>query len=307
MSKIKGLIAAAHTPMDAEGALNHHLIKPYASFLKANMVNGVFLCGTTGESASLTMDERMKVADTWTGLALDDFHVIVHVGHNSFKESKKLAKHASESGADAISAIAPGFFKPATIKDLISYCSEIASEAPELPFYFYHIPMMSGVRFQMIEFIENLGESIPSFAGIKFTHEDIMDYGLCLGYKEKKYDMLFGRDEMLLSALCLGAEGAVGSTYNFMAPLYCNIIEAYQRGDLKQAAFLQHKAMQFIRVLIHYGGGIVAGKAIMKLVGMDCGPVRLPLKSVDDTMDIYHDLKRLGFFEYCVKTEATGP
>ncbi|MCG8318996.1 MAG: dihydrodipicolinate synthase family protein [Cytophagales bacterium] len=299
MSKIKGLIAAAYTPMDAKGELNLKVVKSYAAFLQANGVKGTFVCGTTGESTSLTVGERMKVTEAWTCLGLTDFRVIVQVGHNSLKESKRLAKHAQEAGADAISVIAPSFFKPAEVVDLIGYCADIASEAPVVPFYFYHIPAMTGVNFGMVDFLEQVKGRIPNFAGIKFTHENLMDFGLCLGYKEKRYDMLFGRDEILLGALCLGAKGAVGSTYNFMAPLFNQIIDAFKNGNTEQAGFLQRQVMEFVRVLIRHGGGVVGGKAIMKLVGVDCGPVRLPLKSVKDTTRLYHDLMQSGFFNYC--------
>ena len=290
--------------MDSNGELKLEIIEAYADFLIANNVAGVFVGGTTGEGASLTVEERMKVTETWTSLVPNDFLVLAHVGHNSVKQSKQLAKHAQEAGADAISAIAPDFYKPAEVVDLISYCAEVASEAPDKPFYFYHIPSMTGVNFEMLDFIENMGDRIPNFAGIKFTHENLMDYGLCLGYREKRYDMLFGRDEMLLSALTLGAEGAVGSTYNMIAPLFSEIIEAFNARDIEKASFLQRKVMEFVRVLIRYGGGVVGGKAIMKLVGMDCGPVRLPLMSVKDTTRLYNDLKQIGFFDYCAKMET---
>ena len=301
MQKIKGIIAAAYTPMDDGAELKLDVIQAYADFLKTNGVAGVFLCGTTGESASLSVAERMKVTEAWAALSPDNFSIIVQVGHNSLKESKLLAKHAREAGADAISVIAPSFFKPTKITDLIAYCSEIALEASDKPFYFYHIPSMTGVNFDMLGFMENVGDKIPNFTGIKFTHENLMDYGLCVGYKERKYDMLFGRDEILLSALSLGAQGAVGSTYNLIAPLYNKIIESFKAGEMNQAQLFQIKAMEFVRVLIRYGGGVVAGKAIMKLIGMDCGPARLPLGSVNDTSGLQEDLKQLGFFGYCSK------
>lgn len=306
MQKIKGIVAAAYTPMDDDAELKLEVIQAYADFLKTNRVAGVFLCGTTGESASLSVAERMKVTEAWTALSLDNFPIIVQVGHDSLKESKKLAKHAREAGADAISVIAPCFFKPAKVIDLIVHCREIALEAPDKPFYFYHMPSITGVNFDMVGFMENIGDRIPNFAGIKFTHENLMDYGLCLGYSEKKYDMLFGRDEILLSALSLGAQGAVGSTYNLIAPLYNKIIEAFKAGEMNQARLFQLQAMEFVRVLIRYGGGVVGGKAIMNLIGIDCGPVRLPLRSVKNTTRLYKDLNELDFFEYCSKVDRVG-
>ena len=118
--------------------------------------------------------------------------------------------------------------------------------------------------------------------GIKYTHEDFMDYQSCLNFADGKYDMLWGRDENMLPALSLGAKAAVGSTFNYAAPLYYELIEAFQRGDLKRAAQCQQTSIDMIRLLGKYGG-IATGKAYMKLIGLDCGAFRLPVRNMSDT------------------------
>ncbi len=301
MKKIKGLIAATYTPMLADGTLNLNLIKAYSDYLKVNGVYGAFICGTTGEGSSLTVQERMVVAETWMDRSANDFPIIVHVGHNSLEESRRLAEHAQKIGAYGISALSPNFFKLNQIDDLVAYCAQIAEKAPELPFYYYHIPVMTGASFNMLDFLQSMGNSIPNFAGIKFTHEDLMDYGLCQNYRDGKYDILFGRDEILLSALAIGAQGAVGSTYNYMAGLFNQIIGSFNSGKLDDAKQTQLEVMEYIKILIHHGGGVVAGKAIMKLVGLDCGPVRLPLKPVENVGSLKNDLESAGFFKHCSK------
>ncbi|HAI14509.1 MAG TPA: dihydrodipicolinate synthetase [Phycisphaerales bacterium] len=276
-----GLIAAPFTAMDS----NHHVqlgrIAQQAQSLVDAGVRGAFICGTTGEGSSLSCDERMAIAKCWCQCKPAGLSVIVHVGHTSLREAQTLAEHAQQIGADAIAGIAPYFFKPATVTSLGNWCRELASAAPLLPFYYYHMPAMTGVKLCMEQFIVEQANRIPTFAGIKFTHEDLYDFGRCVDAAEGRYKMLFGRDEILLSALPLQPSGAVGSTYNFAAPLYLNMIHAYEQGDIQHAQKLQRKVREMIKLLHRYDG-LVGGKAIMKIMGMDCGPVRLPLEPLSD-------------------------
>jgi N-acetylneuraminate lyase len=137
---------------------------------------------------------------------------------------------------------------------------------------------------------------------VKFTHENLMDFGRASEVSSGKYTLLFGRDEILLSGLALGARGAVGSTYNFAAPLFLRIIEAFDRGDMIAARRDQSRAMDFIEILNRHGG-LAAGKSVMKLVGVDCGPVRLPLRAVSaaEEKSLREGLERVGFFDYSCK------
>ena len=296
MKKIKGLIAATFTPMLADGSLNLPMVKHYADKLKADGIAGVFVCGTTGEGTSLTVKERMQIAESWVAQAADDFRVIVQVGHNCLQDSQQLASHAQEVGAYAISAFAPCFFKPRTVNDLVAWCANIANKAPELPFYYYHIPSMTGVHFSILDFLKALRDDIPNFEGIKYTHNDLMDYGLCQKFDGGKYNILFGVDEILPSALAQGADGAVGSTYNYMGPLFNQVFHLFDQGELGKARDIHSKIMKIVEVLLNNGGGVVVGKLIMKLIGLDLGPVRLPLPSLENANLIKSELDSLDFF-----------
>jgi len=299
---IEGLVAAPHTPMHGDGAVKLETIDTQAEVLAGAGVRGAFVCGTTGEGLSLTVDERMRVAERWQAACRGRLLVIVHVAHTCIADCKALAAHAQKIGADAIGAMGPCFFRPDCVDDLVAYCSEVAAAAPELPFYYYHIPKMSGVHLPMAEFLAGAAEGIPTLGGMKYTHDDLYDFGRCLQVAGGRCDMLFGRDEMLLGALAIGARGAVGSTYNYAAPLYLGLIEAYKAGDTAAARAAQARARDFVAVFRKFGG-VRAGKAIMKMIGIDCGPVRLPLRSLDDEerRALRGELERIGFFEYCLK------
>lgn len=298
--KITGLVAAPFTALHADGSLHLDKVETQAESLYLNGVKGAFVCGTTGESLSLTVPERMALAERWKAVAPDGFAVIVHVGHTCLEDAKALAAHAQKIGAQAIGAMAPCFFKPASVDDLVAWCAEVAAAAPALPFYYYHIPSMTGVSIPAADVLERGAERIPTLVGAKFTYENLMDYHRCLRLRDGRFDMLFGRDEILLSALVLGAKGAVGTTYNFAAPLFLRVIEAFQKGDLAAAQAEQLRAVEMIQTLLRHGG-LPAFKAVMKMIRVDCGPVRPPLRdlTLEERHHLHQDLERIGFFDYC--------
>lgn len=299
--KIEGLIAAPFTPFTSENELNLSLIENYYRLLKRNDVKGAFICGSTGEGVSLTFSEKVETLKAWTRWTKNDpdFNLMMFLGGTNIRECCDLAEIAQNEGADAISFTAPFYFKPADIAQLTECCKQVAAAAPETPFYYYHIPVLTGVNFPMIELLKRVDNEIPTFNGIKYTHEDFMDFLSCLNFRERKYDMLWGRDENMLSALILGTRGAVGSTYNYAAPLYHELINAFKAGDMTQAIERQQQAIDMIQLLGKYGG-IATGKAYMKLIGLDCGIFRLPVKNMSsEQFDAFQqDVNALSFHQF---------
>lgn len=295
-TRLNGLIAAPFTALNADGSLNLPMIERQARALVANGVSGAFICGTTGEGMSLSIDERLQVAEKWMATAPRQLRVIVHVGHHTVAESRTLAAHAEQIKAHAFATIAPTFFRATNLEQLVDFCAQVASGAPSLPFYYYHMPAMSGADLPMFDFLKIASQRIPNLAGIKFTHENLMDYSRCLNFEGGRFNILFGRDEILLAALALGAPGAVGSTYNYMAPVYHRVIEAFNAGDFETARNFQTLAINIIAVM-NRRGGLAAGKAMMKLIGYDCGPVRAPLQnpSPEALESLTRELKAVGF------------
>lgn len=272
---MKGLIAATYAPMHDDSSINLSVIPNYGQFLKNNKVKGAFVNGSTGDFVSLTTKERKEIITEWSKNKPNDFFLVNHVGHNSLKEAKDLATHSSDK-VDAIAALAPYYFRLSSLKSLLEYCKEIAGCAQDLPFYYYHIPVLTGANFLMHEFLELASKEIPNFAGIKFTNNNLIDYKYCKDFNKGVYNILFGFDEILLASLPLGAEGWVGSTYNHLAPLYLSIIEAFRNNDHKLAAALQEKSMKFVDIINAKGGFNGAAKSFMKVLGVDCGPSRFP-------------------------------
>lgn len=304
MDKITGLIDAPFTPFYENGEVNYGPIGKYASMLKKNGLKGVFINGSSGEGYMLTEDERMKLAEAWMAAAPEGFKVIVHVGSCCVKSSKMLAEHAEKIGAWGIGAMAPPFPKIGRIEELVKYIEEIAVGAPRLPFYYYHIPAFNGAYLPMVELLEAVDGRVPNFAGIKYTYESIYEYNQCRLYKNGKYDMLHGQDETILPSLAMGgARGGIGGTTNYNGRELVGIIEAWQAGDIETAREKQNFAQDVINVICHYRGNIVAGKRIMKFIGLDLGKNRTPFRNMtqDEEDAMKRELEAIHFFERCNK------
>lgn len=304
MEKIKGLINAPFTPFYENGEVNYEPIADYARLLTDNGLKGVFINGSSGEGYMLTEGERIKLAEKWMEVAPEGFKVIVHVGSTCVKMSNRLAAHAQEIGAWGIGAMASPFPKAGRVEELVKYCEEIACGAPRLPFYFYHIPALSGVFLPMLPFLEAADGRIPNLAGIKYTFESLYEYNQCRLYKNGKYDMLHGQDETILPCLAMGgAQGGIGGTTNYNGRVLTGILEAWENGDLEKARELQNFAQEVINVICHYRGNIVGGKRIMKLIGLDLGKNRTPFQNMTDAEEkaMQKELEAIRFFERCNK------
>lgn len=294
------LIAAPFTPMNQDGSLNLDLIPSYYTMLKANAVSGAFICGSTGEGASLSFSEKRRVIEAWALCTRNDtnFKTIALVGGTSVEECRELATHSASCGINAVAFTSPFYLKPANASVLATCCATVAAATPDTPFYYYHIPVLTGVNIPMYDLLQQVDGYIPNFAGIKYTHEDMMDYLSCLHFKNGKYEVLWGRDECILAALSLGASASVGSTFNYAAPLYHRLANCFENGDWEEARALQIKSIEIVRVLGKYGG-IATGKLFMKAIGLDCGQFRLPAQNIPAEMEplFCSDLDRIQFIQ----------
>jgi N-acetylneuraminate lyase len=302
MEKISGLIDAPFTPFHENGDVNLEIIETYAAFLQKNGMKGVFINGSSGEGYMLTTDERKSLAEKWVSVAPEGFKVIVHVGSCCLRDSVELARHAQAIGAWGIGSMAPPFPKIGRIEELVKYCEQIAAAAPQLPFYYYHIPAFNGAFLPMVELLKAVDGRIENFAGIKYTFESLYEYNQCRLYKNGKYDMLHGQDETILPSLAQGgARGGIGGTTNYNGRELVAIIEAWNKGDIEAARKHQEFAQEVINVICRYRGNIVGGKRIMKLIGLDLGTNRVPFQNMTDEEEqkMKAELETINFFERC--------
>ncbi len=299
-ASITGLIAATHSPFHVDGSLNLAVVEKQAAHLLANGVKTAFICGTTGESESLTFDERRALARRWTEVSRGtDLEVVVHVGSNCLADARAFTSQAQQLGALAIAAFAPSYFKPRNVSLLVDSCANIAAAAPELPFFYYDIPSMTGVTLSVPEFLAQGRDRIPNLAGVKFTNSDMMSFQQCQRVDGGAFNILWGTDENLLAGCALGAKGAVGSTYNFAAPIYHRLLKAFAANDLVRAREEQFRSVQLVATLAPRGY-MAAAKCVMKMLGVDVGPARLPNGNLSaaEQSALRTDLEKLGFFDW---------
>lgn len=302
---LAGLIAAPFTPMQKDGSLHLEAIEPYAGYLiRHQCVTGVFLCGTTGEFASLTTRERKTIVEEWIKAAKGKLKIIVHVGGTSQLQSVELARHACAAGADAIASIAPYFFKPASVSDLIGFFEPVAA-ASRLPFYYYNMPSLSGVSLPVHLFLSEGRKRIPNLAGVKFTHNNLMEMQQCIHADNGAFEVLHGFDEIFITGWTIGAKAAVGSTYNYVPAIYDGIMNALAKGDLETARALQWRSVEILEVAIKHGGGLRGGKMLMTLAGVDCGPCRYPIApyTEEEYAEIAKELRLTAFYDYLTQEQ----
>ncbi|NEE01569.1 dihydrodipicolinate synthase family protein [Phytoactinopolyspora halotolerans] len=293
------LLTAVFTPFDDDGRLALDRVEAQAKALAEWDCPAVFVAGTAGEGASLSVAERKDLVERWCEVAGGQLDVIVHVGHTSLAEARRLAAHAQASGARAIASVAPYFHRPGDVEALVSFCADIADAAPTLPFTYYHIPGATGVHLRASDVLVAARDRIPTFAGIKYAHSDLTDLQRCLELADSRHEVFVGAAKLLLASIGIGARAAIGSVYNFAAPLYRRMLDHIEKGERREAQRCQYLAQQAIDIVAGYGGELPGFKAATKLTGLDCGPCRSPLRSPDEHgLELMRaDLERVGFLE----------
>ncbi|RMF43406.1 MAG: N-acetylneuraminate lyase [Planctomycetota bacterium] len=294
-----GLLAAAVTPMAETGDVRLEAIAPLVEFLIEAGIDGLYVCGSTGEGMSLTTAERQAVAAEFVAASAGRIPVLVQVGHNSLREAAELARHAQRIGAAGISATCPSYFKVDSIDGLLACMQEIASAAPQTPFYYYHIPALTGNRLSMPEFMERAPAALPNFAGLKFTTQELHEFERCRRIAARHQQQVYwGVDEMLLGAVAMGANAAIGSTYNIAAPLYLRMLRSAADNDWSQAARCQSLAIDMIALLMEYPFH-AALKATLEMQGIEAGPPRRPLDTISTAQktQLQQRMRALGILD----------
>ncbi len=300
------ILPAVFTPMFDDGSINYERISSLYRRCVDSGFSGIFLNGTTGECMSLNADERKRLVEAWMACRKKNnntnFKIFVHIGSANLYEAAELAEHAQSQGADGIAMVPTFYFRPKTLADLIDQCKYIASAAPEVPYYYYNIPSLTGVNFPLITFLEHAIREIPTFAGLKNSFNDLVDYQECLHYAKGDYSLYWGSDEVFMMVYAGGNRNYVGSTYNFMGDLYFRMLDAYHASNFEKLATLEAEATAIYRIM-RENNSLIAGKEIMRHIGIDCGPVRQPLRNMKppESAALLSQLQKTSFFDFALK------
>ena len=280
---MKGIFTALLTPFKDDYSINEASLKKLVEFNLEKGINGFYVGGSTGEGLIMTSEERKEVFRIVKEAAGDKVPLIAHCGSISTDEAISMAKTAEALGYDAVSAVAPlyyGFSFPAIRK----YYDDIVSSV-NIPMVVYNFPGGSGVTFTADYAAEMFKDE--RYMGIKHTSNDLYTLHQFKQKIDRPVTIFNGFDEMCLGGLAMGADGAIGSTYNFMGDKFIKIFEAFNAGDMATAQAIQTEANEIIAEMIKYTV-LPCEKAIMTHLGIDCGPCRRPFlpltKEADEAM-----------------------
>ncbi len=283
MKNIKGVIPALLTPFDNNNKINEKVL---AELIERNInqgVSGFYVAGSTAEVFLLSKEERINLYRIVKSIVGDRVALIAHVGDVSTENAIEYALCAEKEGYDIISAVAPFYYK-FSIAQIKKYYYDIVNSS-SLPMLVYNIPAFSGTNFSNADFSEFLEND--KFCGIKFTSNDLFQMErLKTAYPDKL--MLNGYDEIFLSGLAAGADGGIGSTYNFMADKFIKIQKLFKSGEIAEARKIQQEANEIISVFSKYGC-MESEKLIMNLLGYDFGIARAPFSKPDKEMVDYFE------------------
>ena len=295
--KLTGLIAATYTPFREDGTVNLDLIPGMIDYMIKSGVSGFYVCGSTGEGESMSVEERKQVAQASVSATKGRLPVVVQVGHNSVESACERPSCRRDRCRCHFHFPRPTSNRPRRLARRL-HRPGLAC-APDLPYYYYHIPRMSGVSPDLVEFMQKACDRVPRFRGIKFSDFFLADLTTCLEFEDGRLDVLFGSDEMILGALATGAKGAVGSTYGFAAPLFAQIIKTYGEGKLKYAQSWMAKAVRLIRLIDKEPGPYhsCVKQVVWPLLGFEVGPCRVPqaILSEEEVVHARYRLEESGF------------
>ena len=274
LNKFRGIFPALLTPFDSCDNINFKALEELIEYNLNKGVNGFYVGGSTAEAFMLTDEERLNIYKTVKKIVGDRCTLIAHIGCISTKQTINFGKYVQKLGYDAVSSVAPFYYK-FSFEELKNHYFQVV-ENVALPMIIYNFPAFSGVNLTA----ENLKEFLEDerFIGVKHTSNDFFALEQ---FKSAFPNKIFynGYDEMFLAGLSMGADGGIGSTYNFMAEKFIKMYELFKQGNLTECYEIQQNVNKIISALIKVG--VFQGeKAILDMLGFNFGDVRSPFKPI---------------------------
>ena len=271
MKEMNGIFTALLTPFNDDYTINEASLKKLVEFNLEKGVNGFYVGGSTGEGMVMSPEERKEVFRIVKEAAGDRVPMIAHCGAISTDSAIDMAKTAEALGYTAVSAVAPFYYSfpyPAIRK----YYDDIVSSV-SIPMVVYNFPGGNGFTFTA-DYAAEMFED-ERFIGIKHTSADLFALQQFKQKIKRPVTLFNGFDEMCLGGLSMGADGAIGSTYNFMADRFLKIYDEFHNGSIEKAQKIQNGANEIIAEMIKYGV-FQCEKAVLTHMGIDMGPCRRP-------------------------------
>ncbi len=272
--KFHGIFTALATPFDKNENVDFNALEALIEKNVQMGVAGLFVCGSSAEAFLMSAEERKQGLRAVKDCVKGRLPLIAHIGAIATRDALDMAAFAGQLGYDAISSVAP-FYHRFSFGEIKKYFFTLA-ESVDIPLLIYNIPTLTNVNFNFEQLSELLAH--PNICGIKHTSIDYyMLRRIKTAFPEKT--VFNGYDETLLAGLSLGADGAIGSTFNFMGDWYVDIMNLFEKGQMDEAILKQQKATEIMDVVLKYGLS-PSIKAILRAQGVNCGNCRAPFETL---------------------------
>jgi 4-hydroxy-tetrahydrodipicolinate synthase len=286
--KVEGIIPALVTPMNDDESINESGLRTIIDHVIKGGVHGIFVCGSQGESFSLTNEEKKRVIATSIEASAGRVPIYAGTGTITTAQSVQLTKMARELGADAVSVTTPYFIKPSP-KELVDHYKAISEAAEDMPIILYSNPTRTGVIID-VDTVVKLAK-LDNVVGMKDSSADIVQTTAYIeATKGMDFSILVGNDACIFVALISGGKGAVAATSNAAPALVVGIYNAVKSGDIDKARELQFELLP-IRRAFSMGTFPVVIKEALNLMGLPAGPARRPIQGLPP--DKKAELKRV--------------
>jgi dihydrodipicolinate synthase/N-acetylneuraminate lyase len=281
---LSGIITAALTPFSKDGEVlaENKIFERYYKFLLEQKINGLLICGTTGEGPLMSLQERKYVAELAVSTVANQIPVIIHAGCNSTIETIELARHAKDIRADGIAVVSPYFYTYDSLA-LFDHFRRVADSVPNLPVFLYHLPSFAHNDI-MPELISSLRITCSNIVGIKHSDDDQIRLQKYRQVAGEDFCILSGDDSIALEALANSANGCVSGKSSTFPEMMVAIYQAFKSRDLIKARKLQSNLNKLLGGLLDIGIGIDLAyfKSALRYRGLDIGGLRSPQRELTD-------------------------
>ena len=276
MAIFKGAGVAIVTPMYEDGKVNYDKLEELLEFQIANSTDAIIICGTTGESSTMTHGEHLKTIKFAIDKVNKRVPVIAGTGSNCTETAIMMSKEAASYGADALLVVTP-YYNKATQAGLIGHYTAVAKEA-KAPIIMYSVASRTGCNIEPATVAE-LVKNVDNIVAVKEASGNISQVAKIMALTDGNIDLYSGNDDQIVPMLSLGAKGVISVLSNVAPQETHDICEKFFNGDVKGSAALQLKALPLIEQLFCEVNPIPVKKS-MQLMGVECGPLRMPLTEI---------------------------
>ena len=280
MAIFKGAGVAIVTPMYEDGSVNYDKLGELIEFQIANSTDAIIICGTTGESSTMSHGEHLKTIKYAIDKVAKRIPVIAGTGSNCTETAIMMSKEAASYGADALLIVTP-YYNKATQKGLIAHYTAIANAVPDTPIIMYNVPSRTGCNIQPAT-VAALVKNVKNIVGLKAASGDLSQIAKTVSLAGDDLELYSGNDDQTLPILSLGGIGVISVLSNVAPNETQDMVMKFLDGDIKGAAKIQIDAIPLINALFCEVNPIPA-KAALNMMGMEAGPLRMPLSEMEDS------------------------